>query len=133
TSQTKDLLAFIHHSITGPSGAVLTREQFDSGLKAGSFCIILDGFDEVDVAERTNVEKQILALREQFPDLVIIVSSRPDPDNRFQSWLKFHTCRVLPMNRKQVDELIEKLDYNSDIKANFFKALDALFRTHESF
>jgi hypothetical protein len=133
TFQTKDLLTFIHHSITGPAGAVLTREQFDSGLKAGSFCVILDGFDEVDVDQRTNVEKQILTMREQYPDLIIIVSTRPDPDNRFQSWLKFHVCRVLPMNREQVDELIEKLDFDSEIKGKFLKALNSLFRTHQSF
>jgi hypothetical protein len=133
TFQTKDLLTFIHYSITGPAGAILTREQFDTGLKAGSFCVILDGFDEVDVDQRTNVEKQILAMREHYPDLIIIVSSRPDPDNRFQSWHKFHVCRVMPMNREQVAELIEKLDYDSERKAKFLKALSSLFRTHESF
>lgn len=133
TFTTRDLPTFMHRSVTGPAGAVLTRDQFDNGLKAGSFCLILDGFDEVDVDQRADIEKQILELREQYPDLVIIVSSRPDPDNRFQSWLKFHVCRVQPMNRKQVNELIEKLDYDSQIKRKFLKALDTLFRTHESF
>jgi NACHT domain len=133
TVSTKDLLAFMYHSITGP-GAVLTREQFDSGLKSGSYCIILDGFDEVDVDQRSHIEKQILDLRELFPELVIIVSSRPDPDNRFQSWTKFHVCRVQPMTQKQVTELIEKLDYDSQIKRKFLKSLkDSLFTTHESF
>jgi hypothetical protein len=130
---TKDLSAFIYHSITGP-GAVFTRDQFNSGLRAGSFCIILDGFDEVDIEQRTNIEEQILRLRETYPELILVVSSRPDPDNRFQSWTKFHVCRVQPMTEKQVNELIEKLDYDTQIKKKFLKALkDSLFRTHASF
>lgn len=133
TFQTRDLLAFVHHSITGPVDAAMTREQFNAGLRAGSFCIILDGFDEVDVDHRTNIEKQILALRDQYPELIIIVSSRPDPEDRFNSWSKFHVCRVLPMSREQVDDLIDKLDYDTVVKAKFLKALDALFRTHQSF
>lgn len=130
---TKDLPTFIHRSVTGPAGAILTRDQFDNGLKTGSFCLILDGFDEVDVDKRADIEKQILELREQYPELIIIVSSRPDPDARFQSWLKFNVCRVLPMNRPQVNELIQKLDYDSQVKKKFLKALDTLFLTHESF
>lgn len=55
TVSTKDLTAFMYHSITGP-GATLTREQFDSGLKSGSYCIILDGFDEVDVDQRASID-----------------------------------------------------------------------------
>jgi hypothetical protein len=130
---TKDLVAFIYHSITGPGG-VLTREQFDSGLKLGSYCIILDGFDEVDVDQRPNIETQILTLSDTYPDLIIIVSSRPDPDNRFHSWTRFHVCRVQPMTQTQVNELIEKLDYDSTIKKKFLKSLkDSLFSTHQSF
>jgi NACHT domain len=133
TFSTKDLLAFIYHSITGP-GAVLTRDQFNSGLRAGSFCVILDGFDEVDIEQRAGIEEQILKLRESYPELLLIVSSRPDPENRFQSWSKFHVCRVLPMTQDQVTELIDKLDYDTQIKKKFVKALkDSLFRTHASF
>jgi len=133
TFSTKNLIAFMHHSITTAPGTTLSRDQFNNGLKAGSFCIILDGFDEVDVDQRANIEKQILELREKFPELIIIVSSRPDPDNRFQSWIKFNVCRVQPMNREQVNELIDKLDYDSQIKRKFLKELDTFFRTHKSF
>jgi hypothetical protein len=80
------------------------------------------------------MEKQIFSLREQYPELILIVSSRPDPDNRFQSWTKFHICRVQPMTQPQVTELVEKLDYDSQIKRKFLKSLkDSLFATHESF
>jgi hypothetical protein len=133
TFATKDLVAFMYHTLTGP-GAVLTREQFDAGLRLGSYCIILDGFDEVDVDQRVNIEKQIFALRERYPELFIVVSSRPDPDNRFQSWIRFHVCRVQPMTQDQVTELIDKLDYDSQIKKKFLKSLkDSLYRTHQSF
>jgi hypothetical protein len=133
TFNTKDLITFIYRSITGP-GAVLTREQFENGLRVGSFCIILDGFDEVDLDQRSNIEQQIFALREKYPELLIVVSSRPDPDDRFQSWSKFHVCRVQPMTQDQITELVDKLDYDSQIKKKFLKALkESLFSTHKSF
>lgn len=133
TLNTRDLSALIYHSVTGP-GATLTRDQFDSGLRAGSFCVILDGFDEVDFDQRSTIEQQILALREKYPEITMIVSSRPDPDLRFQSWTRFTVCRVQPMTQSQITELVNKLDYDSQIKKKFLTALkESLFKTHQSF
>lgn len=129
----KDLQAFIFYSVVG-SGAVLTREQFDEGLRHGTFSIILDGFDEVDVDQRKSIERQILELREKYPEIVLIISSRPDPDNRFQSWSRFHVCQVCPMDQVQTTELIKKIDYDVDTKRKFLKQLkESLFKTHNSF
>jgi predicted NACHT family NTPase len=74
--QVKDLLAFVYHTILSP-GAVLTRAQFDSSLKHGLFTIIFDGFDEIDFDQRKEIEQQILAMRERYPEVPIIMSSRP--------------------------------------------------------
>jgi hypothetical protein len=129
----KDLLAFIYYSVVG-TGGVLNQEQFDEGLKHGTFSVILDGFDEIDVDQRKNIEKQILTLREKYPDILLIISSRPDPDNRFYSWNRFHVCQVCPMTQKQAAALIQKIDYDADVKRKFLKAMrENLFETHESF
>ena len=129
----KKLTTFIYYSITGTSASI-TEEQFSEGLKSGSFTVILDGFDEVDFDQRKNIESQILELREQYPDLVIIVSSRPDPDNRFQSWNRFHVCRVCPMDKRQATELIRKIDYDPTTKRKFLKVLkQGIFDSHQSF
>jgi predicted NACHT family NTPase len=130
---TKDLLTYIYGSIILP-GAKLTLQQFEDGLKAGAFSIVLDGFDEIDLDHRKSLEQQILNFRTKFPETILIVSSRPDPDNRFQSWTQFHVCRVQPMTQDQVIELIRNLDYDKATKVKFIKALkDGLYKSQKSF
>jgi predicted NACHT family NTPase len=129
----KELVAFMYYSIVG-TGGVITQEQFSSGLKNGAFSVILDGFDEIDVDQRKLIETQILQFREKYPDILLIVSSRPDPENRFGAWSRFHVAGVRPMDRPQVIELIKKIDYDAKIKREFVKSLNAgLFDSHESF
>ncbi len=129
----KELLAFMYYSITGPGGKI-TQDQFEAGLKNGAFSVILDGFDEVDVDQRKVIEQQILQFREKFPDILLIVSSRPDPENRFGSWSRFHVAHVKPMDTVQIRELINKIDYDVRIKREFLKALeDGLSKSHGSF
>ena len=130
---TKNLMAFIYYSIVGP-GAIITEDQFKSGLKSGAFSIILDGFDEVDFDQRKTIEKQILQLCEAYPELVLIISSRPDPDSRFESWSHFHVAYVCPMEERQVIELITKVEFDQNIKRQFLKSLrDGLYASHKSF
>jgi len=129
----KGPIGFIYYSIVGPGG-IISQEQFESSLKNGAFSLILDGFDEIDFDQRKNMEAQILELREKYPELLLIVSSRPDPNNRFQSWARFHVSYVQPMEQGQVIQLVKNIDYNAEIKRKFIKALkDGLFETHESF
>jgi uncharacterized protein (DUF433 family) len=127
----KDLIAFMFHSVVVPGG-VATEEQFKKGLESGLFTIILDGFDEVDFDERKTIEKEILSLRDRFPGLPIIVSSRED--ERFMSWGNFHLFHVMPLGKDQVIILIGKSKYDEDVKKKFVKALkDELFEKHQSF
>jgi hypothetical protein len=129
----KELSAYIYYSIVG-TGGVLTQDQFDAGLKNGAFSVILDGFDEIDVDQRKLIESQILQFREKYNDILLIVSSRPDPENRFGSWSRFHVANVRPMDQTQVVELIKRIDYDSKIKREFVKGVkDGRFNSHESF
>ncbi len=128
---TKDLIAFMYHSIVAPGG-VVTKEQFESGLKNGLFSIILDGFDEIDFDWREDLEKQILFLREKYPQIIVIVSSRFD--ERFTAWTSFYVFKVEPMSKDQVVSLIKKLNYDEDIKSKFIKTVEGgLYKKHSSF
>jgi hypothetical protein len=130
--QKKDLFNFILYSIVNP-GSTITQEQLDRGLRAGGFTIILDGFDEIDFDQREELAAQILDFRIKYPELAIVISSRPDPDARFESWSQFHVYRINPMNESQVRELIENLDYDKDAKARFLGKLKDLYKKHDSF
>jgi energy-coupling factor transporter ATP-binding protein EcfA2 len=129
----KTLREFLYYNLIG-SNATITESQFHDSLKAGVFSLVLDGFDEINFKERKDVERQIRKLREQCPDLQIIVSSRPDADRSVESWQDFRTVYVQPMNESQTAELIRKLDYDVDVKEKFLKETEvALFKSHESF
>ena len=93
----KTLREFLYYNLLG-SNATITESQFHDSLKAGVFSLVLDGFDEINFKERKDVERQIRRLREQCPDLQIIVSSCPDADRSVESWQDFRTVYVQPMN-----------------------------------
>jgi predicted NACHT family NTPase len=117
--QTKNLKTYILYSILNP-GSQITQDQFDRGLRNGAFTLILDGLDEVDFDIRKDVESQIRELH-QFSEIQLIVSSRPDPDNRFESWTRFFVYRIEPMTEKQTFALISKLEYDKDKKSNSWR------------
>jgi hypothetical protein len=132
-SQKKDLKDFLYYNLVG-TAAVITEEQFVSSLRAGVFSLMLDGFDEINFEDRKNIEQQIRRLRDQCPELQIIISSRPDPEQRFETWPAFDIVTVEPLEEQQALELIKKLDYDKKIKSQFMKALrDGLFASHSSF
>jgi hypothetical protein len=84
-------------------------------LAKGYFVLILDGFDEVEPASRSGVEDQILYLEREFPKCPIVVSGRPD--ERFASWEHFTTYTVKPMSFYKTKKLIERADYDAEVKA----------------
>ncbi|TQF28597.1 NACHT domain-containing protein [Bradyrhizobium sp. UNPA324] len=132
-SDKKDLQKFLYYNLIG-SSATISESQFLDSLKAGVFSLILDGFDEINHTDRKEIESQIRKLREQCPDLQIIVSSRPDSDQRTESWQTFRTVYVQPMEEYQFTELIEKLRYDAKIKEKFLRdAKGVLFQTHKTF
>ena len=126
----KDLLAFLHATYKGSRR--LSFERFLGYLKAGSFLLILDGFDEVSPDDRKIVESQILQISREYPNCSMIISGRPD--ERFDSWEKFKHVSICPMTLKQVENLIVKLEYDKVTKSKFLKAVKtSLYQTHESF
>ena len=126
-----DLVAFIFESIVGPGGK-LTREQFASGLKAGLFVLILDGFDEIDFDWKSDLEQQVFKLQSSYPKNWFLVSSRPD--ERFSGWHSFAIFEVQPMEKREVLALIRKVDYEKEVKQKFIKALNSgMYELHASF
>jgi NACHT domain-containing protein len=128
----KDLLAFIFHSIT-KRRAVVTHSRFIEGLDKGGFCLVLDGFDEIEFDRRADVERQILELADRYPDVRIVLSSRPD--ECFNSWTKFTSFHVRPMERGQIVALIEKIAVDDQERTRaFVKELKGpLFDKHRTF
>ncbi len=128
---TKNLLPYIHQSCAD-AGNIVTYDQFELALRTGGLLLMLDGFDEVDFTHRDSISKQILEISVKYPKAPIVVSSRPD--NKFASWQNFFTFKVEPLTKKQVFELIDKVDYDLGVKQRFSRQVDdKLYESHTSF
>ena len=127
-----DLMLYTYHSIVDARSSI-SRPLFDQLVNAGAFIFMFDGFDELLVEKRKHIEKQILALANNNPDSVVIVSSRPD--ERFDSWRAFSNFTVQPLDKKQVVNLIQKLNYDDrEIKKKFIERVKRdLYERHKSF
>lgn len=126
-----DLQSFIYHSIVD-SHANVPRSVFDKGVASGLFVFILDGFDEVAKEKKASVERQILELGKNNPNCPMVVSGRPD--EVFDAWQSFSNFQVLPLSKKQVIELVDKLKFDKVTKKKFITRINSdLYEKHRSF
>jgi predicted NACHT family NTPase len=127
----KDLLTFIRGECTSRMSAI-SENQFRLALQAGAFLLILDGFDELNQEVKETIQKQILAIRKDFPATGIVLSSRPD--ERFGAWTEFHVFCVDELSKEQTTKLIDCLPYDSGVKRRFIRQVqDRLYDSHKSF
>ncbi len=110
----------------------LEKDYFERLLESGKFAFCFDGFDEISRDKTDYVSKQIIKLRDKHKENIFVVSSRPD--ERFVGWDNFTELNILPLTKKKTIKLIEKLDYDTEIKELFMKKVDSqLYKSHESF
>ncbi|WP_233008420.1 NACHT domain-containing protein [Rheinheimera faecalis] len=108
------------------------KSQLDYSLCLGKTLLIFDGFDELNNELRDKYEKEIVSLASKYQNILILLSSRPD--DRFQSWEEFYIYNVIPLDKLKSKSLINKLDYDKQVKQKFLDELDSvLFEKHESF
>lgn len=108
------------------------HEFSERALRLGHFAVFFDGIDEVSKIKRQTISNQIQNFAKHYDKCMIIVSSRPD--NEFGGWANFTIMQMAPLNLQQACSLIEKLEYDPDIKSKFDTALkNGLFKSHVSF
>ena len=128
---TLDMESFIFHSIV-PTNEKIDILSFQSWIEQGRFAFILDGFDEIAADKREKVQEQILRLCARTQKNIIIVSGRPD--DRFESWQEFSIFRVEPLDKQQVIQLINKIEFDLSVKRKFIEAIDkGLYVKHKDF
>ncbi|MDP9940643.1 NACHT domain-containing protein [Ectopseudomonas alcaliphila] len=109
-----------------------SRQQLEYALRKGRFLLIFDGFDEINGENRATYEREIIELSNIYHEILVVVSSRPDP--RFSSWEEFYRYSVLPLSKEKALSLIGQLEYDTEVKSKFLKVLeDELFEKHKSF
>ena len=126
-----NLTKFLYEAITN-NRAYLSLEAFETGLKDGGFILILDGLDEVQRDKRDILSRQMVALQDACPGLLIVITSRPDEN--LNAWSRTRRYYVLPMSKKDAVSLIRKLPYKADVKKKFAAEVEStLYDRHESF
>lgn len=109
-----------------------SMDQLDGSLRLGKVLMIFDGFDEVALDKRDSVERELLRVSNKYMNVMMLVSSRYD--YRFDSWEDFYQCEMQPLSLSKSKALIEKLNYDLEVKEKFLEELeDNLFDRHRSF
>ena len=108
-------------------------DDFDKLLESGKLIILLDGLDEVVGNTRNVFQSALISLIKKYPDNTIIISSRPN--YTFVQMGHFQVIEILPFEKEQALELVEKLDFHDKVaKEKFIKDLDRkLFQSHKQF
>ena len=109
------------------------KENLNYLLDREGTIVFLDGFDEVNHDLKDKFTKEINDLADKYPDLIILVSSRPEY-NLFSDWSLYNVAHIQPLILSQAIEVIKKIDYDEDVKERFTLALEnALFDKQKGF
>ncbi|MBW4093040.1 MAG: NACHT domain-containing protein [Proteobacteria bacterium] len=106
--------------------------QFVSGLKSGLFIVLLDAIDEIKPNLREKVVGKILDFLHQYPLCGIAISSRFDKE--LESIQEFSVLRTMPMKKYQIIRVINKLEYDPEVKSKLITRLnEGLYEELEEF
>lgn len=127
----ESLLEFIYSNLAD-FNFDLDYEEFIILLDTGLFVVLFDGFDEVPPELSDKLEKEIIRFSDKYYENHVIVTSRPD--ERFIAWSNFTELGILPLPKDKSIKLVEKIDYDPELKKVFIEKLDKeLYNRHESF
>ncbi|MGG0487160.1 NACHT domain-containing protein [Priestia aryabhattai] len=111
----------------------LEQDYFEQSLNSGRYLILLDGFDEIIDNKREKLIKEIIALTDKYDENHYILSSRRS-DALYNGWNKSINFDLVPLDKEKAIALIDRLDYNFEVKNKFLYELENnLFKRHNSF
>lgn len=109
----------------------ITIDEIDLLLRKHRSILFLDGLDEVNYDLRDLASTDIMNMSYKYDNSSIIISSRPD--QRFASWNEFSCAEIKPFEISQVISLIEKIDYDTDLKIVFVQDIKKrIFKSHSN-
>ncbi|OOE91933.1 histidine kinase [Salinivibrio sp. AR647] len=90
----KSLKKDLFHSVRD-FGVDLSDDLFDFLAKSKKIVFILDGFDEIPNSERLRVARELETIARTYPDLRIVISSRPDSGMGASVYFEKYTIKRL--------------------------------------
>lgn len=96
---------------------------FKKLCQKGFFTFIFDGFDEVIRSKRQSVEMDLLDISRIFPRCKFVVAGREN--TKFRTWEGFRNYKICNLNYKEVIDIVEKSNFESDLKEKACQELEA--------
>lgn len=113
-------------------GSSIKREYLNYALKSGCFLFLLDGYDEVLTDKKDILFKKLDSFCDKYSTNYFVISSRPYSE--FVEFQRFTVLTTCALNKGQAMSLINKIEFDMEIKQRFVKALDEeLYDKHRSF
>ena len=110
----------------------IEKEYFIDSLISDLYLFLFDGFDELGSDLVKAVSETIQSFCAKYSSNHFIISSRPSIE--FIGWHMFAEYQMMPMKKEQALSLINRLEYDTITKQNFYASLrDKLFDKYESF
>lgn len=113
-------------------GSTLKKEYMEYALSSGCFLFLLDGYDEIFTDKKDLFFRKLDGFCDRYSENYYIISSRPYSE--FVEFQRFSVLTLANLNKNQALKLVEKVDFDLEIKQHFLKALDEyLYEKHTSF
>ena len=110
----------------------LKKEYLEYALQSGCFLFLLDGYDEIVTAKKNVFFRKFTDFCDRYSENYYILSSRPNSE--FIEFQRFSVLRLCEFSKEQALSMIEKLEFDAEVKQKFYMALDeTLYDTHRSF
>lgn len=104
-------------------GFEVTANLWDFYSKSGKFVFFLDAFDELPTECIPGVMAELDHLSSKYPDLQVIITSRPDSE--IQSSRHFRTYKLAPLRQEDHKPFLKKLLQNDSDVRHLLQAIEA--------
>lgn len=102
-------------------GLEMSEGVFDHIASSGKLCLLLDGFDEISDDSVNDVVEEIEFLQVRYPELRLIVSSRPG--NEIQKLPGFELVNLLPIVKADYEPFMRKLNISTAKRVELMSAI----------
>ena len=113
-------------------GSTLKKEYIQYALRSGCFVFLLDGYDEIATDKKDAFFRKLDSFCDRYSENYFIISSRPYSE--FVEFQRFSVLTLCKLEKEQAMSLVQKIEFEQEIKHRFIVALDEyLYERHESF
>lgn len=113
-------------------GSTINNKYMEYALQSGKFIFLLDGYDEIASDRKDIFFRKLDSFCNRYSDNCYIISSRPYSE--FVEFQRFSVLTLCELSKKQAISLVQKIEFDTEIKNRFLTALEnCLYEQHRSF